>query len=207
MGLLKSIGKGLKGIGKKVGGVVSKVAPYAGLIPGVGSLAAGALGAGGALVSGKNLKEIAKAGLTAGGGAYLGGKALGALNGSGAIPAVMKGGKIANIQDLITGGGAASSAAEGGGGGLIDRAKGIGSTILSGIKNHPELALGALGAVQHARDTAATDKMYGQGLGDIRTAYAAKAPLRAMALKQLQDPRLKDLSGVFRPRGNPFATA
>jgi hypothetical protein len=61
--------------------------------------------------------------------------------------------------------------------------------------------------VQHARDTAATDKMYGQGLGDIRTAYAAKAPLRAMALKQLQDPRLKDLSGVFRPRGNPFATA
>lgn len=204
MGLFKSIGRGLKKVGKTVGGVVSKAAPFAGLIPGVGPLAAGGLGAAGAALSGKNLKDIARAGLTAGGGAYLGGKALGFLKGSGAVPAVLRNGKVANVGDLITGGGAVSSAA--GSPSILDRAKGIGSSVLSGIKNNPELALGALGGIQHARDSAATDKMYERGLGDIRNAYAAKAPLRSMAMKQLTDPRLVDLSSVFRPGGNPFAS-
>lgn len=198
MGLWGSIKK----IGKQVGGVVSKAAPFAGLIPGVGPLAAGALGAGGALISGKNLKDIAKAGLVSGGGAFLGGKALGALKGvGGGVPDVLRNGVPSKVTDLLSGGGAVSSS---GGGGILDKAKSVGSGILGAIKNHPELALAGVSALQSARSTAGSDKLYDQGLGDIRGAYAAKAPLRAMALNQLQNPKLKDLSSVFQPRGNPF---
>lgn len=201
MGLWGSIKK----IGKQVGGVVSKAAPYAGLIPGIGSLAAGALGAGGALISGKNLKEIAKAGLVSGGGAYLGGKALGALGSK--VPQVLRNGVPSQVTDLISGGGNVASAAPQG---IMDRLKSGAGSLASGafgaLKSHPELALAGVAGIQHARDSAATDKLYDQGLGDIRGAYAAKAPLRALALQRLTDPRLKDLSGVFQPRGNPFAT-
>lgn len=204
MGLFGGIGKAIKGVGKTIGKVASTAAPFAGFIPGVGPLAAGALAAGGAALTGKNLKDIAKAGLLGGGGAFLGGKALGALGSK--VPQVVRNGIPSKVTDLISAGGGAPATVSSGGG-FADKLKGIGSGVLGAVKSHPELALAAVGGLQHAQDSARTDKLYGQGLGDIRGAYAAKAPLRAMALKQLQDPRLIDLSKVFRPRGNPFASA
>lgn len=64
------MGKIVKGIGR----AVSTVAPIAGLIPGVGPLVAGGLGAGGALLGGKNVLKSGLAGAAGGlGGELLGG--------------------------------------------------------------------------------------------------------------------------------------
>jgi len=75
------MGKVVKGIGKVIGKVAGVAAPFAGLIPGIGPLAAAGLGAGGKVLSralgGKNtfgrggLGEIAGAGLAGAGGKFL----------------------------------------------------------------------------------------------------------------------------------------
>lgn len=56
MGLLGKIGHGIKAVGHAVGGVAEKAAPFVGLIPGVGTLAAAGIGGAGALLHGDGLK-------------------------------------------------------------------------------------------------------------------------------------------------------
>lgn len=79
MSFFKSIGKALKGVGKTVGGAMKFAAPFAGLIPGVGPLAAAGLGAGGnllgrALSGQKTFGDLGQTAMSAGAGA--GGAAL-----------------------------------------------------------------------------------------------------------------------------------
>ncbi len=62
MSFLGSIGNAVKGGVKKVGGLAEKAAPFAGLIPGVGTLAGGALGGLGALAHGDGLSGALKYG-------------------------------------------------------------------------------------------------------------------------------------------------
>lgn len=80
MGLLKSIGKGLKKVGKVVGKVASGASKVIGAVPGIGNVVAPALAIGGSVLQGKNMKSHVKAGL----GAALpivGGKVLGGVAG------------------------------------------------------------------------------------------------------------------------------
>lgn len=88
MGLLKSIGKGIKKVGKAVGKVASGASKVVGAIPGVGSLVAPALAVGGSVLQGKNMKSHLKAGAQAAL-PIVGGKVLNAV--SGKLPGALKG--------------------------------------------------------------------------------------------------------------------
>lgn len=88
MGLFKKIKKGLR----KVGKVVSKAAPLLSFVPGVGTAAAMALGAGGSLLSGGGIKGALKAAAGAG----LGGLAGGLIKGTTTAGGLLGGlGKVA----------------------------------------------------------------------------------------------------------------
>lgn len=94
MGLFGAIGSGLS----KIGGLASKIAPVASLVPGVGTLAAAGLRAGGGILSGENV------------GSALKGAAVGALPGA----------ALSKIGGL--GGGIAAKAAARGFGGAAEAA-------------------------------------------------------------------------------------
>lgn len=81
MGLLKKIGKAVK----KVAKVASKAAPVVGLIPGVGTLGAAALGAGGALIGGEGVGTALGRGALGAAGGLAGNALRGARGTSGAL--------------------------------------------------------------------------------------------------------------------------
>lgn len=188
-------GNGLKRMAKQrgwlaeavhdVGGVVKKLAPAAVLIPGVGPLAAAAIGAGGSLASGDNLGQAALSGVTS----YAGGSAIKAAKG-------MLAARGAAGAAGAVGGGA------GGGGGLGGLARGA----LSFAQDNPAVIAGALGSInaagQQSRGMNAVDRA-----SDIATGnYNQTSPLRRRAVELLSGPlpRARDLSYLNDP-ANPFA--
>jgi hypothetical protein len=88
----RAVGKGVKGVAK----VASKAAPLVGLIPGVGAIPAGLLGAGGALLSGENVRTA----LARGAAGATGGLAGAALRGGGS--GGTSGGTFQNILSTLT---------------------------------------------------------------------------------------------------------
>lgn len=120
MSFLGGIWNGIKSVGKTIGGVAKSVAPVLGVIPGVGTLAAGAIGGLGGLLHGGPKEALTGAlGGVSGG---LAKKALGAipgLNAGAASTAVTGGAPAANASsglfgtgisagDLVKGAGAAA---------------------------------------------------------------------------------------------------
>lgn len=134
---------------KKVGGVAEKVAPYVGLIPGVGTIAGGAIGGLGALAHGDGLKGALKYGAAGaisgyGNAAKLGGmgakaifqgglKKVGSNLGTLAMGGKLGGNGIPNPDvsgALNTANGIADKYGSQGGGGFLDGLKKVGGGIV-----------------------------------------------------------------------------
>lgn len=179
-----------------IGGVVKKAAPLAALIPGVGPLAAGAIGALGSAAHGDSVGQVVGSGITGYGGAKLIGAAKGALAARGA----------AGAAGAAAGGGGAAVApvagAAGGGGGI----GGLVGGALDYAKKNPQVIAGALGAInaagQQAKGANAVDRASGIALSD----YNQTNPLRQRAVQMLSQPlpQARDLSYLNDP-ANPFA--
>lgn len=210
-GFLKKIGggivKGLKGGAKFIGGAAKKAAPIVGLIPGVGTVAGGLIGAGGSLLSdvgsgrrislGQALKSGATGALSGLAGAkLLGGKGLpgllsrakGFLGGGGAprtdtgvSPSVVD--EAGNVIRAAGGGGVGTA---GGGGGILGRIKDF---ITSNPARAASLGIAGAGLISGARREGEADSLL----------KAARA--------RLAEPEAEDLSGLFAGSGNPYASA
>lgn len=208
MGIFGSIKKGLKGVAKLVGGAAKIAAPALGLIPGVGTLAGGAIGGLGSVASdigsGKkislgNALKSGAAGATSGllGKTLLAGKGLPGLlskaKGLVSGPATNTGVENAallrdagvsqgGITDALT---KAGQTSQYGGGGLLGSIKDL-------ILKNP-------------------GKVAGLGLGIANTISAGKQSdeadqARKVALARLQTQAPVDLSSTFQDSGNPYAT-
>ncbi len=175
MGFFGKIKKGIKGIGR----LAQKAAPFVGMIPGVGTLAAAGIGGIGGALSGGGFKGALK------------GAALGAAGGLiGKIPGVGRlAGKI---------GGAVKGA------GIGSALKGVGGFL----KDNPELALGGLSAIQNAHQTSRFEGLQNEQLDFSRKEMERQQQLRDMLMQRFQNfnsaPQNFDQSAVFADQGNPF---
>lgn len=144
------MGLSLKKIGKAIGGVMKKAAPVVGLIPGVGTLAGAAIGAGGSVLSGNNLKSHLKHGAIGG----ISGAAGGLLKGSGGA---------SSILSKIPGGGSLGK----GIGGLMSGSLGGGiKAVGTWAKNNPDAILGGLSAIQGQQASRRADGMMDRAMND-----------------------------------------
>jgi hypothetical protein len=197
MGVLKKIGKwagdrwgdgpsvkGLKSSVKGTGNFVSKAAPLATFIPGVGPLAAGALGAVGALAGGKNIGQAALSGL----GGFAGAKGIDKLAGmvggavgsaaTGIPSAATQAGQAGAAAMGVPGAGAASAAS---GGGLKSVGKSLVGGLLSGGGADGKGHFGAVGDFLGGKG--ATD-LLGLGLGGMSAYEGIKSANEANALRR-----------------------
>ncbi len=201
MGLFSAIGRGVRGIGK----IARKAAPFVGLIPGVGTLAAAGLGAAGGLLGGEGFRGALR------------GAAGGALGGLA--------GRIPGVGNLISGAGSAiggafsgenplarfdrSGQGGGGGGGGDDGGGGFGGAIrgIGGFlgRNAPTI-LGGVSALSNARDDTRT-----RGFEDEQADFARQSMERRRAMEQQimsglgQAPPSFDFSSTFADPSNPFS--
>lgn len=152
------------GVLGKIGKVVSTVAPYAlPLIPGLGPVAAAALAATSAKLSGKNLKQsLTQGALTGAGSALLGGKGVKGLVG---VP-----GKVSRF---LTGpGGTAAEAATaaatpgGGGGGILGK---IGDFVSHHPADAAQIALAGYGTLEGAKSAGHADELRRGSLNRLNT--------------------------------------
>ena len=210
MGLVKSIRK----IGQKVGSVLRKAAPIVGLIPGVGLPAGAALGALGSIAEGGRglggtLSSAAMGGLSGLGGSAL--RSLLAAKKASAVAGSM--GKLGGIIGNSTPGGtaAAGGLTTGGSGGILGRLGSIlggegGVTGVLGnlgglVKDNQGLILGGLGAYQSSKNAGKAEEYRKKAIQAATAQYEAAAPLRAMGLAGLTDPRMVPVSQIFnQPR-------
>lgn len=186
---------GLKKIVGGIGDVVKKAAPLAALIPGVGPVAAAAIGAAGGLLGNLNDDDGFRGAL---GDVLLGGLAGGAGGlALEKVPALLQG-----AGSLFAGGAGAAADAAGGGinvGNVLSRA---GRFLL----DNPELILGGVSAIagarQHGKATEAMQRAIDFAMRDAEERRA----LRGAALERLMGPgpARRDLSEVFASP-NPYA--
>lgn len=187
------LSRGLKAVGK----VAKKVAPVLGLIPGVGTLGAAAIGGLGGLASGGGLKGALQGAVRGGAGGLAGKLAGGIVPGGvgGLINRIVPGG----VGGLVTGavnklGGAGAAAPAGGG-----TSGGVGGLI--------DLAGQGLAMYQGAQDTEQAARLRNEAANTARGAYASMAPVRQAAVGALlaPEPTRQDLSARYANPMNPFA--
>lgn len=223
MGLLG----GIKKVAKKVGNVAYKASPLLGLIPGVGTLAAAGIGAGGALLSGRGLGGAAKgAGMGAAGdigqhfaqkipgvGKYFdtdkllsggyggGGAAPNAPSGAQAGPEYLEGPgglKYRNPATMTR----VTDPGGGGGGGLGGAAKFLfGDKLASG--GLLPLALGLAGTVQNAQQNTKQNHLTDEQIANARAAIARQRELQDRALQPI-NVQAPDYTSIFAQTQNPF---
>lgn len=193
------LSKGIKGLGH----IAEKAAPYVGLIPGVGTVAGGVIGAAGGLAAGDGLKGALKYGLTgaAGGfggaalrGSSLGSKALavGSAALHGGVPTAPSSGGV-NI-DPETGLEVMDTGGSGGVGGYL-------KTALGGI-NPVNAALGAAGVVNAGQLGAKANKYATDAYSSAANSYAERAGLRKAGINGLLNPVARDTSNLSKIRAN-----
>lgn len=197
---LKSVGK----VGKKVGKAIGKgweaiddvALPLIGnaLLPGVGGVLGGM--AAGAIGNGRpTIKRIGAGALTGAvtgyGGSLLGGGGKAAGAAGGAANSVAPG--VAN---------AASAGAN----------RGIGSSLLGGLKKIGGFALdnidpimGAASMYQGAKAQGKADDLNKRALALREQQYADFAPIRKLGIAGMQNTQRPDLSAIYRNQQNPFA--
>jgi hypothetical protein len=200
---LKKIGSGIAKVGKVVGGVAEKVAPFAGLIPGVGTLAGMALGAGGSVLAGHNVANTLKSGAIGGLSGLAGSKLLGG-KGIGGIAGLLKGGSAGSGAATDPTGASPSS----GGlptsiGALVAEAQKRGISLGDLIK----MGIGGAGAVSGVVSASKAGKQasdaYGRQAGIADQMNARGSPLADAAQKGLLA-RLAQGSNPYADRANPF---
>lgn len=196
------LSKGLK----KVGGLAEKAAPVVGLIPGVGTLAGGAIGGLGALAHGDGLRGALKYGAMGAASGLAGSKLLGGkgiLGVPGALKKVIGSGGHPEVVGLGPGGVPMinQTAGKSGLGGL----GGIAGLLGSGFKKiggvDGLLGAGALGYGAYQQKQAGDYR--NKALKMIEQDYASREPLRKMGLAGMLNETPPDLSGVFQSQ-NPL---
>lgn len=177
MGLFGAIKGGIK----KVGGLAKKAAPFLPLIPGVGTLAAAGIGLGGGLLSGGGLKGAAEGAL----GGAAGGLAKAGLS---RIPGVGKFAQGAGQQLLGLGQP---------GGGFLGK---VGQFAM----DRPELALGAVGAIQNAHAGNRFEGQQQQVRDFAQQQMAQQQAIQKMILDRLANRQPQDFGVDLSDPGNPF---
>ena len=175
----KSAGLTMKSLGKAVGGLTKTGLPA--LIPGVGPLAAAAIGVGGSVAAGGNMRDHLKAGgtsLLASGGKEL-------LSHAPGVDAIGDRFKALNLPDLPN---LHLPDMPQGPAGAGQVGKDLLSHGLEAIGNHPDAILGGLGLYEGLKDRKAANK------------------LQSTALNRLNEKPAEDVSGLFADPGNPYAT-
>lgn len=205
--------KALHGVGKLVGGVgdiVSKAAPLASFIPGVGVLGSAAAGAIGGLMGKANDHHVTLGNTL---GSIAGGAALGGIGGYGIDKmqgmAAANGGGIGGFLSGLTHGSGipgvgglnpALGQTPGNTGGLLGQIAGF-------AKNNPELLLGGIGALSNARQASGSADMRNQAIDLVMQDYNDRKPFRDLALQRLstlgQSPNLPQMPVDT----NPYAKA
>jgi hypothetical protein len=205
----------VKGIGKGIGSVAKTVAPVAGLIPGVGTLAGAALGAGGNLLSGGSFEDILKGGLGGATGGLSGGLGglSGILGGGGGQPQ-QQGQGLGSLQDILLGGGAGIlGSILGGGGSIGDILKGggigaagglLGGDKLGGAESAALSGLAALMLQEQAKQREALEAdlnarrgLLTDQLGAAQENFASLAPVREAGMGALTGFLGGNTQGIF----------
>lgn len=158
---IKNPKKGLENAFRSVGKVNKDIAPYVGMIPGVGPALGAATGAWGSLLSGGNMKSHLKSGVAGGLSGLANTQLLGGrgIKGIGSLAGNLGGkGGLGSLGSL--GGGSGASAA--GGGGFLGGLKSVGKFALG----NPDLILGGLSAVEGYKKGRNADRMLDRALND-----------------------------------------
>jgi hypothetical protein len=215
----------IKKVGKKIGKVATKAAPFVGMIPGVGTLAAAGIGAAGGLLSGEGLKGAAKYGALGAAG-NIGANLLGKIPGVGFLADKGKnvwgfGGDGAqaatDLGGMAVGQGAIDptygdiGGVAGGAGGAVSAlgkaAKGGGSRgvmdILGLAGKYAPLAMGAVGAYQNAQQASQNRELTEEQIKNAREAIARQRMLQDRALTPI-DVKAPDFTNIFSQTQNPF---
>lgn len=206
-----------------VGHLAEKAAPYAGLIPGVGTLAGAAIGGLGGLAAGDGLGGALKYGALGAAGGYGGaalrglgtGAKIAAVGGSllrGGVPsaggAAAPAGDPSNPMDPGNGnylygsdtapGGQAGAPAAGGIGGYLSSALGGINPLTGALAGAEVVNAGQLGAK--------ANQYANQAYGSAAGSYAERAGLRKQGIAGMLNPQTPDLTGLTAIRGrNPYA--
>lgn len=192
--------KGLKGLGH----LAEKAAPIVGLIPGVGTLAGGAIGGLGALAAGDGLSGALKYGLEGAASGYGGGLMKGAGGASGVlshIPGASALGSLAGLGGEAGGYAGAGSIADAnvgsGAGGFLGSLEGLAGKaghFLTG--NGGKNALGLASGVSSYLNQQKANDYAKNALHNVEDSYNQRAPLRTQGLATLAGSQV----------GNPYAT-
>lgn len=195
MSIFSKIGKVASKVGKVAGNVLTKAAPIVGLIPGVGTVAGGLLGAGGSVLAGHNLATTLKTGAT------------GALSGFGASKLL---GLASKAGGALTAPGSIGSTVASAGKSAIDAAGSHGISISDILKGGLTAAGGISGLVSAHKAGTAMDRSYGQQAGiadsmNTRGGAMADAASKGLLARLAAGPRATPDFSRFVDRANPFS--
>lgn len=210
MGFWSSIGHGIK----QVGGLVSKAAPLAGLIPGVGSIAGGVIGAAGEGLQGHGIKGMLKGGAigaTAGmAGKAAAGLGLGKRILGGGAPSSSGGYNVNDPSQNIFAGEDPNA-----GGGWMGNAIGIGKRILgtnkqggfdgSNLLGLAEGGLAGASAINSANASRRAGQYQTAALDQAKNRWAQGAPLREMGMRRMLNTTPPDLTSTYNDQTNAFS--
>lgn len=210
MGLLKK----LENAGRSVGKAVRQASPFVSFIPGVGPIAAGALGSLGSLAEGRNLRSTLKAGAIGAASGF----GIDKLQATGKLGSVLSGGMGRGGIPKFPGSGmpqpdlSALDSLMGNkpsGGRFAGILGGLGKFLPKNANGGIDigmlgkLGLGGLGAYQASKSAGKADEYRKKGLASVEAEYAAAAPLRQMGMAGMMSGRPADVSSIFnQPRPN-----
>lgn len=182
---------------KKVGHIAEKVAPFAGLIPGVGTLAGAAIGGLGALAAGDGLKGALKYGVEGGLSGLGGSKLLGGKGILGIGDGLKKvGGALAHPGDSL------SSLSKSGIPGLVGQAGGI----VNGIKNNVDPLLGSAALYAGYKKSGQADDYRKQAMDLAMQNWNDRSDLRKVGISGMLNETPPNLSSLFQAnQSNPFS--
>lgn len=199
MSFFGKIGKAIKKGVHDVGGLAEKAAPFVGMIPGIGTLAGGAIGGLGALAHGDGLGGALKYGAAGAASGFGGSKLLGlASKAGGALTA--PGSPGSGVLSTIAGGAK----------GAIDAAGSHGISIGDILKGGLTAAGGISGLVSAHKAGTAMDRAYGSQAGiadslNTRGGAMADAASKGLLARLAAGPRATPDFSRFVDRANPFS--
>lgn len=194
MSFLGSVVHGIGSAVKGVGHLAEKAAPYVGMIPGVGTIAGGAIGGLGGLAAGDGLSGAVKYGAEGAAGGY----------GGAALRSLSTGGKIAAAAGTLASGHPAHAPYEPGdydptGGSSLPSPEGGGT-------NKWLMGLAGLEGLNSAYLGNKASNLSDAALKSVKGSYSERAPLRSAALSGLLHPQTRDTSNLTAIRSAvPYA--